>query len=118
MTARELQTFRSGGAFFEAPRWHDDCWWVSDFYRQRVYRYLPDSTEEVVVEVEGQPSGLGWLPDGSLVVASMTDRRLRCASPAGSCRRWRIWAGSAAVISTTWWSTPPGTSSSATSGST
>jgi sugar lactone lactonase YvrE len=31
---------------------------------------------EMVVEVPGQPSGLGWLPDGRLLVVSMTDRRL------------------------------------------
>jgi len=31
---------------------------------------------ETVVEVPGQPSGLGWLPDGRLLVVSMTDRRL------------------------------------------
>jgi sugar lactone lactonase YvrE len=29
-----------------------------------------------VVRVEGQPSGLGWLPDGSLLVVSMKDRAL------------------------------------------
>jgi sugar lactone lactonase YvrE len=31
---------------------------------------------ETVVEVPGQPSGLGWLPDGRLLVVSMTDRCL------------------------------------------
>lgn len=31
---------------------------------------------ETVVEVPGQPSGLGWLPDGRMLVVSMTDRRL------------------------------------------
>jgi sugar lactone lactonase YvrE len=29
-----------------------------------------------VIRVENQPSGLGWLPDGSLLVVSMLDRRL------------------------------------------
>jgi sugar lactone lactonase YvrE len=29
-----------------------------------------------VAEVPGQPSGLGWLPDGRLLVVSMNDRRL------------------------------------------
>jgi sugar lactone lactonase YvrE len=31
---------------------------------------------EKILEVPGQPSGLGWLPDGSLQVVSMTDKRL------------------------------------------
>jgi sugar lactone lactonase YvrE len=49
---------------------------VSDFYRRAVSRVTPDGAEAVVVEVEGQPSGLGWLPDGSLVVVSMKDHRV------------------------------------------
>lgn len=73
---RQLRTVFSGGAFFEGPRWHEGGWWASDFYRHRVSRYHPDGTEEVVVEVEAQPSGLGWLPDGSLVIASMKDHKV------------------------------------------
>lgn len=65
-----------GGAFFEAPRWRDGTWWVSDFYRRVVSRVSPDGSESLVLEVEGQPAGLGWLPDGSLVVSSMKDHRL------------------------------------------
>jgi sugar lactone lactonase YvrE len=49
---------------------------VSDFYRRTVSRVTTEGEETVVLEVEGQPSGLGWLPDGALVVTSMKDRRL------------------------------------------
>ncbi|KAA9157921.1 SMP-30/gluconolactonase/LRE family protein [Amycolatopsis acidicola] len=76
MADREVRVLLGGGAFFEAPRWHDGSWWVSDFYRHQVSRVGPDGSEELVVEVEQQPSGLGWLPDGSLVVGSMKDHRL------------------------------------------
>jgi sugar lactone lactonase YvrE len=76
MTTRSLSTLFTGGAFFEGPRWHDGTWWVSDFYRHTVSRISPDGGEQVVAEVPGQPSGLGWLPDGSLVVVSMKDHRL------------------------------------------
>jgi sugar lactone lactonase YvrE len=31
---------------------------------------------ETIVEVPNQPSGLGWLPDGTLLVVSMTDRKV------------------------------------------
>ena len=65
-----------GGAFFESPRWHDGRWWVSDFYREAVYTVSVDGTEQRVLEVGHQPSGLGWLPDGSLLVVSMKDQRL------------------------------------------
>src|SRR5207249_1718026 len=36
-----------------------------------------------VLEVPGQPSGLGWLPDGSLLVTSMKDQRVLRRSPGG-----------------------------------
>ena len=66
-----------GGSYFEGPRWHEGSWWVSDFYRRTVSRVSPGgSGEDVVLEVENQPSGLGWLPDGSLLVVSMKDHRL------------------------------------------
>ena len=72
-----------GGAYFEAPRWHDGRWWVSDFYRHGVFAITPDGAEEQVLEVEGQPSGLGWLPDGSLLVVSMRDHALLRRAPDG-----------------------------------
>ena len=78
---RTLTTLFEGGNYFECPRWHDGRWWASDFYRRAVFTYDADGREERVLEVEGQPSGLGWLPDGDLLVVSMKDRRvLRRAS--------------------------------------
>jgi sugar lactone lactonase YvrE len=65
-----------GGAFFESPRWHEGRWWVSDVYRHAVYTVSTAGEEELVLEVEHQPSGLGWLPDGSLLVVSMKDQRV------------------------------------------
>src|SRR6478609_5415221 len=74
MAERDVTALFEGGRFFEGPRWRDGTWWVSDFYRHTVARVAPDGTETVVVEVPAQPSGLGWLPDGSMVIASMLDR--------------------------------------------
>src|ERR1022692_2281560 len=76
MASRQLRTVLTGGGFFEGPRWRDGTWWVSDFYRHQVSTVSPDGRETVVVEVENQPSGLGWLPDGSLVIVSMKDQRV------------------------------------------
>jgi sugar lactone lactonase YvrE len=73
---RELTPLLEGGAFFESPRWHDGHWWVSDFYRHAVYTVSTNGTEDLVLEVEHQPSGLGWLPDGSLLIVSMKDQRV------------------------------------------
>jgi sugar lactone lactonase YvrE len=83
MGERRLSTLLEGGHFFEGPRWRDGRWWVSDFYGHAVLAVSPDGREEHVLEVEGQPSGLGWLPDGSLLVVSMRDRRLLRRSPPG-----------------------------------
>lgn len=73
---RKLETLAEGGAFFECPRWHDGRLWVSDFWRYRVFAIAPDGTAETVAEVSGAPTGLGWLPDGALLVASMQDGKL------------------------------------------
>ena len=80
-TTSELTTVLEGGSFFEGPRWHDGRWWVSDFYRHRVVGGRDGRQRGRRHEVESQPSGLGWLPDGSLLVVSMKDHRCCGASP-------------------------------------
>lgn len=63
--------------FPEGPRWHDGRLWFSDMHAHRVVAFDPATGgTEVVAEVPGQPSGLGWRPDGTMLVVSMTDRRL------------------------------------------
>ncbi|MGI9017792.1 MAG: SMP-30/gluconolactonase/LRE family protein [Euzebya sp.] len=74
--SRSLSTLREGGHFFEGPRWHNGGWWVSDFYDHTVVIITTDGLAQTVMEVPGQPSGLGWMPDGSLLVVSMTDHKL------------------------------------------
>jgi len=76
MGDRTLTRLADGGGFYEGPRWHDGRWWVSDFYGRTVSTFDTAGHEEQVLTVEGQPSGLGWLPDGSLLVVSMKDHRL------------------------------------------
>jgi sugar lactone lactonase YvrE len=71
-----MQTLLDGGSFFEGPRWHEGRWWVSDFYRHVVLAIDSDGSSEEVLGVDGQPSGMGWMPDGSLLVVSMRDHRV------------------------------------------
>jgi sugar lactone lactonase YvrE len=75
-STRTLSVLAEGGNYFECPRWHDGRWWASDFYRHTVFTYDADGREQPVVEVEGQPSGLGWMPNGDLLVVSMKDSRV------------------------------------------
>jgi sugar lactone lactonase YvrE len=76
LTEFELEILLQGGGYYEGLRWRDDRWWVTDFQRKGVYTVAPDGEENLVVKVEAQPSGLGWLPDGTLLVVSMKDHRL------------------------------------------
>jgi sugar lactone lactonase YvrE len=75
-TQREVRLLVDGGSFFECPRWHEGRWWVSDFHRHSVFAIGQDGQQQVAMTVDAQPAGLGWLPDGSLLVASMKDHRL------------------------------------------
>ena len=67
---------REGLYFGECPRWHDGRLWYSDFFDHAVHALTPGGADERVVEVAGQPAGLGWMPDGSLLIVSMIDRRV------------------------------------------
>ena len=71
----DLVTVHTGLDFGEGPRWHDGRLWFSDFHRHGVFT-LADGVEERVVTVENRPSGLGWMPDGTLLIVSMVDRRV------------------------------------------
>ncbi len=66
----------SGLAFGEGPRWRDDRLWFSDMHQDRVQTVDLAGNVETIVEVPQRPSGLGWLPDGRLLVVSMVDRKL------------------------------------------
>ncbi len=84
MGERTLQTLLDGGSFFEAPRWHEGRWWVSDFYNERVLAVDTDGRAEEVMTVRERPSGLGWMPDGSMLVVSMRDHKILRRSPDGA----------------------------------
>src|SRR4051812_30144114 len=82
---RELSALLDGGAYFEGLRWHDGRWWVSDFYRNAVYAIAPDGRAEEAVHLgDAEPSGLGWLPDGSLLIVSKKDHRIMRQAPGGA----------------------------------
>jgi sugar lactone lactonase YvrE len=73
----EISTIVTGMSFLEGPRWHDQRIWFSDFYTCRVYSAAEDGSDiRTEAEVAQQPSGLGWLPDGRLLIISMRDGRL------------------------------------------
>ena len=74
----------NGLAFGEGPRWHEGRLWLSDMHAHEVLAVSADGTLERIAEVPNRPSGLGWLPDGRLLIVSMADRRLLRQEPDGS----------------------------------
>ena len=72
----EFTTLISGLSFTESPRWRDGRLYVSDFYTQRVLAIAMDGTAETIAHVPQQPSGLGFLPDGRMLIVSMRDRKV------------------------------------------
>ena len=60
--------------FPEGPRWRDGRLWISDMFGERVLAISEDGKAEEIVAVPGRPSGLGWLPDGTLLIVCMAKR--------------------------------------------
>ena len=70
------ETVLDGLAFPECPRWHEGALFFSDMHGGVVWRLTAGGASSRVLEVPSFPGGLGWLPDGTLQVVSMLDRRL------------------------------------------
>ena len=71
-----FEVLLDGLTFPEAPRWRDGKLWFSDFYSFHVLTVDLDGRAQTIAEVPQRPSGLGWMPDGTLLIVSMLDRTL------------------------------------------
>jgi sugar lactone lactonase YvrE len=80
---RPRTTYARGLAFPEGPRWHDGRLWLSDIARSVVVAVEPSGDVEEICRVDGHPSGLGWLPNGRLLVVSMQRRQVLRLDPDG-----------------------------------
>jgi sugar lactone lactonase YvrE len=81
--SHDTKILMDGLLFPEGPRWHDDKLWFSDMQGLHVITVDLEGQSEKIVKVKNSPSGLGWLPDGSLLIVSMTNRRLLRLDPTG-----------------------------------
>ena len=72
----EFTTLIRGLSFTECPRWHDGRLYLSDFYTHRVLAVAMDGTTETWAHVPRQPSGLGFVADGRMLIVSMRDRKV------------------------------------------
>ncbi|MDQ1632076.1 MAG: hypothetical protein QOC80_2048 [Frankiaceae bacterium] len=81
----EITTVLSDMSYLECPRWHEGRIWVSDFYMHQVSSAREDGSDvRVEADVPAQPSGLGWLPDGRLLIISQHDHTLLRREVGGS----------------------------------
>jgi sugar lactone lactonase YvrE len=72
----EPRLLLDGLAFPEGPRWHDGRLWFSDVHVGDVIAVDLHGAAEVIVHVPSLPSGLGWLPDGTLLIVSVENRQV------------------------------------------
>lgn len=71
-----LITLVDGLGFAEGLRWRDGKLWFSDFLTRKVQTVDLHGTMEWIGYIPGQPSGLGFTPEGDPLVVSMIDRKL------------------------------------------
>lgn len=76
MPERQVSVVLEQLVFPECPRWHEGRLFFSDMHGGRVMAIDETGQVEVICVVPRRPAGLGWLPDGGMLVVSMTDRRL------------------------------------------
>ena len=74
--SKNTEVLIEGLTFTEGPRWRDGRLYFSDFFTHRVLAVDTKGNMETIVETPQQPSGLGWSPDGSMLIVSMNDQKL------------------------------------------
>lgn len=79
----KARVLAEGLHFGEGPRWRQGRLWFSDFYDHAVKSVDSGGAIRTELEIDDQPSGLGWLPDGRLVVVAMHRRQVLRADPDG-----------------------------------
>ncbi|SKC09846.1 SMP-30/gluconolactonase/LRE family protein [Sphingopyxis flava] len=70
--------------FPEGIRWREDGLWVADQHAHKVWRIGSDGKGEVICVLDDMPSGLGFTPDGSVLVAEMRTQKIHRIAPDGT----------------------------------
>jgi sugar lactone lactonase YvrE len=79
-----VATLTDNLAFPEDPRWHDGHFYFADMLDRRVSRIEHDGSVTTVATFEDSPSGLGFLPNGDMLVVSMYHELLLRVDKSGS----------------------------------
>ncbi len=83
---RETRVLVEGIYFGEGPRWHEGRLWFSDFYARAVKSVSLAGDTRIEFTIDDRPSGLGWMPDGSMLIVSMTKRQVLRRLPGGEIK--------------------------------
>jgi len=77
MTSAKLTTIHDGGRYFEAPRWHAGKLWFVDCFARTLLSLSPSGQCEQHAKFDDDvPCGTGVLPDGRIIVLTMSRKRL------------------------------------------
>jgi sugar lactone lactonase YvrE len=101
---RRSEPFVDGLFFGECPRWHEGRLWYSDFFAHTVFSAGEGGDVRAEVTVPGEPAGLGWLPDGRLLIVDRQGRALWRVEadgrvvPHGPLGPWATWHGNDMVV--------------------
>ena len=80
----DFTTLVEGLSFTECPRWRDGRLYVSDRYTRRILEIATNGAVATYAQTPGLPAGIGFLPDGRLLITSMRDRKVLCREHDGS----------------------------------
>lgn len=69
--------------FGESPRWHDGRLWFSDVHDYQVKALDLDGALQTIATAPGRPAGLGFMPDGRVLLATALDQKLWWVSAGG-----------------------------------
>jgi sugar lactone lactonase YvrE len=83
-----FERFVAGLVFPEAPRWHDGRLWLSDIHAHAVVCFDAAGIEHRRITFGDRVCGLGFLPDGSLLVVSMFERCVLRVVDGGRAERY------------------------------
>ena len=83
---RATRVVCDGIYFGEGPRWREGRLWFSDFHDHAVKSVTAAGDLRTEFTIDDQPSGLGWMPDGTMLIVSMTKRQVLARSRDGSIR--------------------------------
>jgi sugar lactone lactonase YvrE len=83
MISLKSEVLIDGLIFPECPRWRDGKLFFSDMHAHKVMTVDLQGTTEVLAEFPHRAAGLGFLPDGRLLVCTMRDLLVHRLEPGG-----------------------------------